>query len=53
MEITLTELAPSLYIFIKSICLSDINVFERFEEIPSMPLENIAETKIIKTYKGK
>ena len=43
-EITLTELSPSLYIFIKSICLSDINVFARFEEIPSMNLD-IEETK--------
>ena len=52
-EITLTELAPSLYIFIKSICLLDINMFAKFEELPSMTLEDIEETKSLRITKGK
>ena len=51
-EITLTELAPSLYTFIKSICLLDINMFVRFEELPSMTLEDIEETKSLRITKG-
>ena len=44
-EITLIELAPSPYFFIKSICLVDMNMFARFDEIPAMTLQDIKETK--------
>ena len=39
-----------------SICLEDRNVFARFDETPSMTLQDIKEsvyTKAIKNYKGK
>ena len=36
--ITLIKLASSPYIFIKSICLVDINMVARFDEIPTMTL---------------
>ena len=29
-------MAPSLYFFVKSICLVDMNMFARFQEIPAM-----------------
>ena len=45
MEITLIALAHSPYIFIISIRLVDMNVFARFDEIPSMTLQAIKETK--------
>ena len=45
-------MAPSLYIFIKSICLLGINVFARFVELPSMTLEDIEETKSLRITKG-
>ena len=44
-EITLKELAPSPYFFVKSICLVDMNMFARFDEIPVMTLQIIKETK--------
>ena len=44
-EITPVVLAPSPYIFISSICLVYMNVFAKFDEIPSMILEVIKETK--------
>ena len=37
------EMAPSPYFFIISICLVDLNVFTRFDEIPSMPAQGIKE----------
>ena len=44
-EITLIELAPSLYFFVKSICLAYINMVARFDENPVMTLQDIKETK--------
>ena len=44
-EITLIELAPSPYFFVKSICLVFINMFAKFDEIPAMTLQDIKETK--------
>ena len=41
--ITLTELALSPYFSIINVYLEDINVFARFDEIPSLPVENIKE----------
>ena len=38
-------LAHSPYYFISSICLVHINVFAKFDEIPSMILQYINETK--------
>ena len=37
-EITPIVLAPSPYFFISSICHVYMNVFAKFDEIPSMPL---------------
>ena len=39
------EMAPSPYIFIMSIGPVDINQYARFDEIPSMTLKDIKETK--------
>ena len=44
-EITLIELAPSPYFLIKSICLVDMNMFARCDEIPALSLQDIKETK--------
>ena len=44
-EITLIELAPSPYFFVKSICLAYMYMFARFDENPAMPLQDIIETK--------
>ena len=44
-EITLIELAPSPYFFIKSICLASMNMFARFDENPAMTLSDIKESK--------
>ena len=44
-EITLIELATSLYFFVQSICLLCINMFARFDENPAMTLRVIKETK--------
>ena len=44
-EITLLELAPSPYFFVKSICLAYMNMFARFDENPAMTLQDIKETK--------
>ena len=41
--ITLIELAPSPYFSIMNVYLEDINVFARFDEIASLPDENIKE----------
>ena len=38
-------IAPSPNIFIISISLVDLNVFARFDEIPSMSLQDIKKTK--------
>ena len=45
MEITLIELAPSPYFFIKSICVVDMNMFAKFDEILEINLQDIKETK--------
>ena len=42
---TLIEMAPSPYIFIISIGPVDMNKYARFDEIPSMTLKDIKETK--------
>ena len=39
------EMAPSPYIFIISIGPVDMNKYARFDEIPSMTLKDIKETK--------
>ena len=44
-EITLTELAPSPYFFVLSICLAYMNMFARFDENPAMTLQDIKKTK--------
>ena len=44
-EITLIELAPSLYCFVKIICLAFINMFAKFDENPAKTLQDIKETK--------
>ena len=44
-KITPTVLVPSPKCFISSICLVHMNVFAKFDEIPSMTLEVIKETK--------
>ena len=41
--ITLTELAPSPYFSIINVHLVDINVFAKFDEIPSLPVQVIKE----------
>ena len=38
-------MAPSTYIFIISICPVDMNKYARFDEIPSMTLKEIKESK--------
>ena len=38
-------MAPSLYIFIINIGPVDMNKYARFDEIPSMTLKDIKETK--------
>ena len=44
-EITLIELAPSPYFFVKGICLAYMNMFARFDENTTMTLHDIRETK--------
>ena len=44
-EITLIELAPSPYFVVQSICLVYMNMFARFDENPTMTLQDIKETK--------
>ena len=39
-EITLIELAPSPYFFVKSICLAYVNMFPRFGENPAKTLQD-------------
>ena len=41
--ITLIELASSPYFSIMSVHLVDINVFTKFDEIPSLPVKDIKE----------
>ena len=41
---TSIELTPSPYVFIISICPVDMKVFARFDEIPSMTLQDIKKT---------
>ena len=43
--ITPIVLAPSPYFFIRSIRLVHMHVFAKFDEIPSMILQDIKETK--------
>ena len=40
-----SELAPGPCFFIKSICLIDMNMFARIEEIPTRTLQDIKATK--------
>ena len=54
--ISLTELAPSPYLSVVNVHLVDINVFAKFDEIPSLPLPVIKEKPKmlwIKNYKGQ
>ena len=44
-EVTLVKLALSPYILIKSISPVDINMFARFDEVPTMTLQDIKVTK--------
>ena len=44
-EITLIELAPSPYFFVKSVSLAYMNMFARYDENPAMTLKDIKETK--------
>ena len=52
-EIALIELAPSPYIFVKSICLAYINMFATFDENPAMTLHDIKETKRYRRPNGR
>ena len=40
-----SDRCPSGYLFISRICLVHIIVFAKFDEIPSMTLQDIKETK--------
>ena len=42
-EITLTELAPSPFYSNTNVHLVDIEVFAKFDEIPSLPVEDIKD----------
>ena len=44
-EITQIDLASVPYFFMKSICHRDMYMFARFDEIPTMTLQDIKETK--------
>ena len=44
-EITLIELAPSPYFFVKSNCLAYTNMFAKFDGIAAMTFQDIKETK--------
>ena len=44
-EIFLIELAHGPCFFIKSICLVDMNLFARLDEIPTMTLQDNMETE--------
>ena len=52
-EITLIELAPSLYFFVSIICLAYMNMFATFDENPAMTLRDIKETKSYGRTHGK
>ena len=43
--ITLTELAPSPFYSNTNVHLVDINVFAKFDEIPSLPVQDIKKKK--------
>ena len=45
-EITLIELAPSPYFFVKSICLAYMNMFARFDENPAITLQDIKKKNV-------
>ena len=47
--ITLTELAPTPYFSVVNIHLVDINVFAKFEEIPSLPGQDITNKSVSST----
>ena len=49
-EITLIELASSPYSLIINICVVYMNVFARFDAIPSMTLQDIKETCTYKSH---
>ena len=49
-EITLTELAPSPYFFVLSICLAYMNMFARFDENPAMAYNSISIKHYIKSH---
>ena len=40
-KINLIGLAPSPYFFVTSICLVDMNMFARFDEVPAMTLQYV------------
>ena len=44
-EITLIEVAPSPYFFVKSIRLAYMNIFAKFDENPAITLQVIKKTK--------
>ena len=44
-EITLIEVAPSPYFFVKSISLPYMNIFAKFDENPAITLQVIKKTK--------
>ena len=44
LELQREILLTPLLLFIKSICLVDINMFSRFDEIPAMTIQDIKET---------
>ena len=54
-EITLIELAPSPYFFVKSICLAYMNIFARFDENPAKTLKSVypPRTKFAGAIKNK
>ena len=46
-------MAPSPYIFIRSICPVNMNKYARFDEIPSMTLKDIKESKRYRRTDGR
>ena len=45
-EITLIEMAPSPYFFVESICLAYMNMFARFDQNPTMTLQDIKKKNV-------
>ena len=59
-EVTTLELAPSPYFLLSAFVLLDMNVYTRFDETPSLTLQDIKETlsmhkytKATQSYKGE